>query len=174
MSLEIKHELMLMIAISVLLLFLNLLFFVQICMVALIYLYAHVHVRCVLTPCKVVTPYPHCVNSMFCDDSTVHACAYFCVLVLLLAGDIESNPGPVFRTCPKCHKPVHIRKNVCDCGHILNKKKDFPTKKVKETMQQKQDIHVNLISQRNSRKFESFEQEREYVIYLTTGKKGRN
>ena len=91
---------MLMRAISVLLLLLNLLFFVQICIVALIYLYAHVHVRCVLTPCKVVTPYPHCVNSMFCDDSTVHACAYSCVLVLLLAGDIESNPGPDFRTCP--------------------------------------------------------------------------
>lgn len=34
--------------------------------------------------------------------------------ILLLGGDIETNPGPLTRKCPQCFESIHIRKTICD------------------------------------------------------------
>ena len=49
---------------------------------------------------------------------------YVCISkqLLLLSGDIETNPGPVTRLCPQCSAPVHIKVLVCQCGHVFSKK----------------------------------------------------
>ena len=44
------------------------------------------------------------------------------VLLLLLCGDIEMNPGPVYIFCPDCNIQVHIRKKICECGYVLRNK----------------------------------------------------
>ena len=46
----------------------------------------------------------------------------FLCKLLLLGGDIETNPGPPTRKCPQCSALIHIRKHSCDCGHILVKR----------------------------------------------------
>ena len=46
----------------------------------------------------------------------------FLCKLLLLGGDIETNPGPPTRKCPQCSASIHIRKHSCDCGHILVKR----------------------------------------------------
>jgi len=50
---------------------------------------------------------------------------YFIFLSLLLSGDIEVNPGPIYRNCPECDQKVHIRQRNCTCGHIFDKKSSF-------------------------------------------------
>jgi len=47
------------------------------------------------------------------------------MLLLLQAGDVESNPGPknVFRTCPNCGENMHVKTKLCKCGYVLNKKR---------------------------------------------------
>jgi hypothetical protein len=50
------------------------------------------------------------------------------VNALLLSNDVESNPGPTYRTCPSCNASVHIRKKVCECGFKFNRRSiPFPT-----------------------------------------------
>ena len=44
------------------------------------------------------------------------------VLLLLLCGDIEMKPGPVYTLCPNCNIRVHIRKKICECGYVLHTK----------------------------------------------------
>ena len=62
----------------------------------------------------------HCQSSMI-----VHCFLYACISIqiLLLSGDVETNPGPVTKVCPACSRSVHIRKTVCDCGNVLISKK---------------------------------------------------
>ena len=31
----------------------------------------------------------------------------------------DKDAKPWQRDCPKCHAMVHVRKKVCDCGHVL-------------------------------------------------------
>ena len=57
---------------------------------------------------------------------TMHV--FITMLLLLQAGDVESNPGPNFlRTCPNCDEKVPARKKLCKCGYVLNKKIGRPT-----------------------------------------------
>ena len=57
---------------------------------------------------------------------TMHV--FITMLLLLQAGDVESNPGPNFlRTCPNCDEKVPARKMLCKCGYVLNKKIGRPT-----------------------------------------------
>ena len=52
---------------------------------------------------------------------TMHV--FITMLLLLQAGDVESNPGPNFlRTCPNCDEKVPAKKKLCKCGYVLNKK----------------------------------------------------
>ena len=46
----------------------------------------------------------------------------FLCKLLLLGGDIETNPGPPTRKCPQCSALIHIRKHSCDCDHIFVKR----------------------------------------------------
>ena len=46
----------------------------------------------------------------------------FLCKLLLLGGDVETNPGPPTRKCPQCSALIHIRKHSCDCGHIFVKR----------------------------------------------------
>ena len=55
---------------------------------------------------------------------------YISKQLLLLSGDIESNPGPV-KLCPKCSLLVHIRVSVCKCGHTFMSNKGRPSAQVK-------------------------------------------
>ena len=48
-------------------------------------------------------------------------CVFVClfdvhVLVLLLANDIEVNPGPT-KKCPQCNASLHVHKADCTCGY---------------------------------------------------------
>ena len=52
----------------------------------------------------------------------LHCFLYACIL-LLLSGDMETNPGPVTTVCPECSRLVHIRKNACDYGSVFISKK---------------------------------------------------
>ena len=47
---------------------------------------------------------------------------YFIFHSLILSGDIEVNPGPIYRDCPECNQKVHIKQKNCTCGHIFDKK----------------------------------------------------
>ena len=53
---------------------------------------------------------------------------YYYALCLILSGDIETNPGPVYKVCPECDSRIHIKKNVCLCGYVLCKKSRSFTK----------------------------------------------
>jgi len=54
-------------------------------------------------------------------------CFFIAILLLLLAGDVETSPGPyLFRTCPNCDEKVHVKKRLCKCGYVLNKIKGRP------------------------------------------------
>ena len=64
------------------------------------------------------------VNYVFLIVCFIYA-YIICALILLLAGDIETNPGPMTRLCPECSTPIHIKKVQCVyCGHVLLLKKD--------------------------------------------------
>ena len=45
----------------------------------------------------------------------------FFQMSLILSGDVETNPGPVTKTCPSCNLQIHIRKKICMCGYIFNR-----------------------------------------------------
>ena len=48
-------------------------------------------------------------------------------ILLLLCGDIESNPGPkAYRICPNCNEQVHVRQVKCKYGFAMIKKKGRP------------------------------------------------
>ena len=48
-------------------------------------------------------------------------------MLLLLCGDIESNPGPkTYIICPQCNEQVHVKQEKCNCGYVMNKKKGRP------------------------------------------------
>ena len=58
---------------------------------------------------------PHNVGS-FVGKCYLHA--VLLSKLLLLGGDIETNPGPPTRKCPQCSSLIHIRKKICDnCGY---------------------------------------------------------
>ena len=58
---------------------------------------------------------PHNVGS-FVGKCYLHA--VLLSKLLLLGGDIETNPGPPTRNCPQCSSLSHIRKKICDkCGY---------------------------------------------------------
>ena len=62
-----------------------------------------------------------------CQSTTmiVHCFLYASIAIqlLLLSGDVETNPGPVTKVCPACSRSVHIRKTICDCGNVFIFKK---------------------------------------------------
>ena len=45
----------------------------------------------------------------------------FFQMSLILSGDVETNPGPVTKTCPSCDLQIHIRKKICMCGYAFNR-----------------------------------------------------
>ena len=58
--------------------------------------------------------------------SVVLCCLYACIcvqLVLLLSGDVQTNPGPPYKLCPQCSTSVNIKKAVCECGFVFHKSK---------------------------------------------------
>ena len=71
--------------------------------------------------------YTHVSVHAHCQSSTmiVHCFlyAFISIQLLLLSGDVETNPGPVTKVCPACSRSVHIRKTVCDCGNVFVSKK---------------------------------------------------
>ena len=38
-------------------------------------------------------------------------------VLLLLSGDVETNPGPTQQVCPTCSVLVDVSMVVCDCGY---------------------------------------------------------
>ena len=45
----------------------------------------------------------------------------YVALLLMCSGDVELNPGPMFKNCPNCHEKVHIKQRYCECGYALRK-----------------------------------------------------
>ena len=60
-------------------------------------------------------------------------CMFFQIWLIMLSGDVETNPGPVYTTCPACDTQVHIRRKVCMCGQMLTHKHRTPPGVVIET-----------------------------------------
>ena len=55
--------------------------------------------------------------------SLVLYCLYACIcaqLVLLLSGDVETNPGPPYKLCLQCSTS---KKAICECGFVFRKSK---------------------------------------------------
>ena len=48
----------------------------------------------------------------------------YLMIILLLCGDIETNPGPVEQKCPKCLSVVSVTKRVCVCGYRFRPNSD--------------------------------------------------
>ena len=63
---------------------------------------------------------------------------HFIVLIMIgillsMAGDIETNPGPKLRrACPNCKRQIHIKRRFCDCGYALIKKQGRPVGTTKD------------------------------------------
>ena len=54
-------------------------------------------------------------NMMLCFF--FHSC--LSLQLLLLCGDVETNPGPTTKQCPECYSSVHVRVAICLCGYIF-------------------------------------------------------
>ena len=53
--------------------------------------------------------------------------AIICVILLLLCGDIEINPGPKgMKICPECKSFVSNRQKICKCGFSFNTRTGHP------------------------------------------------
>lgn len=60
-------------------------------------------------------------DSLSCQFFPLKLCSiYLFQICLILSGDIETNPGPVNKSCPSCDAQVPLRKKVCVCGHVFN------------------------------------------------------
>ena len=69
----------------------------------------------------------HAICSMKRFGDYLEVCTIFLaylIVILLLCGDIETNPGPVERKCPKCMSVVSVEKRVCVCGYSFRKNLD--------------------------------------------------
>ena len=62
-------------------------------------------------PCYFVT-----FSDMYCQYAIIWFVLVYCVvniyyhaLCLVLSGDIETNPEPVYKVCPECDSRIHIR-----------------------------------------------------------------
>ena len=65
----------------------------------------------------------HTVVTVICDTTVLQTYMYVVtVLLLLLCGDIEMNPGPTIKVCPNCNIHYNIRKKSCECGCVFCKK----------------------------------------------------
>ena len=73
----------------------------------------------ILLNAVVVTVFEYAVLHMFVYVITV--------LLILLCGDIETHPGPVYILCTSCNNQVNIRKKVCECGYVIHKKRGRKT-----------------------------------------------
>lgn len=47
----------------------------------------------------------------------------YVAFLLMCCGDVELNPGPMFKNCPICYGKVHIKQIYCTCGYALCKSK---------------------------------------------------
>ena len=65
----------------------------------------------------------HTVVNVMCDVAVLPTYMYaVTILLLLICGDIEMNPGPVYKVCPNCNIHINIRKKSCECGYVFSKK----------------------------------------------------
>ena len=65
----------------------------------------------------------HTVVNVMCDVAVLPTYMYaVTILLLLICGDIEMNPGPVHKVCPNCNIHIHIKKKSCECGYVFSKK----------------------------------------------------
>ena len=75
-------------------------------------------------------PRARCTSFRYCSgdiSSAMFVRACVCVvgilvylsMLLLLSGDVETNPGPTQQVCPQCSASVDIRKTVCNCAYNL-------------------------------------------------------
>ena len=62
-----------------------------------------------------------------CKCMTVLCCFFhscLCLQLLLLCGDVETNPGPsTNKICPNCSLSVHIKVSKCSCGYCFKSSK---------------------------------------------------
>ena len=63
------------------------------------------------------------MTSLAISQIKIGNCDTFLKYILLLSGDIETNPGPIQYPCPICQKPVRKRILYCNrCGFWIHKK----------------------------------------------------
>ena len=82
-----------------------------------------------------------------CSDRCMNGVIYLSIMLLLLSGDVETNPGPTQQVCPKCSALVNFGKTICDCGYNF---RDTPAIKSKRKCPMKQcpSCHTCLHSRR--------------------------
>ena len=61
-----------------------------------------------------------------CKHMTMLCCFFYsclCLQLLLLCGDVETNPGPCTKICPECSLSVPIKVSKCSCGYCFKPNK---------------------------------------------------
>ena len=71
-------------------------------------------------------------------------------IVLIMAGDVELNPGPRgFRKCPQCQQDIPIKSKTCgNCGLPQNSHKSIETKRTQWNKQYYQSQKIEILAQR--------------------------
>ena len=73
--------------------------------------------------CKPICKY----TNQYCQRMIILCCFLQSMQLLLLCGDIETNPGPTMKVCPECSLSLHIRVSMCPCGYSFKSAKNVTT-----------------------------------------------
>ena len=69
-------------------------------------------------------------TNQYCQRMIILCCflqSCISMQLLLLCGDIETNPGPTTKVCPECSLSLHIKVSMCPCGYSFKSAKNVTT-----------------------------------------------
>ena len=69
-------------------------------------------------------------TNQYCQRMIILCCflqSCISMQLLLLCGDIETNPGPTTKVCPECSLSLNIKVSMCPCGYSFKSAKNVTT-----------------------------------------------
>ena len=83
---------------------------------------------CMVLPGRICYGYMHIKKSInvYCQHTMMLSCFFHSCLslqLLLLCGDVETNPGPTTKICPECSASVNVKILMCSCGYFFKTNK---------------------------------------------------
>ena len=84
---------------------------------------------CMILPGRILCyGYMHVKKSInvYCQHIMMLSCffhSYLSLQLLLLCGDVETNPGPTTKICPECSASVNVKISTCSCGYFFKTNK---------------------------------------------------